>query len=230
MPQDRLVKRITRWRIISALTAVAIVAAAATQSGSVAQGRVDPLAPHPAGSLDANTIAIATGGGTVQSDPVTIASFGINAKRPAGFVPDGTGAAQGRINYNKHAQVAGRHVNVPVKYMLAEIASPQTGNQTGGKAQLIGDCQAPGAECPTTTPATKSVVVYVEDNADSGADHDVFRITYCTSTAAEFLTFAVCGPADLDTTIRTGNIQIRTNVSGSGGNAPTSARAPFRVP
>jgi hypothetical protein len=231
MPENARVNRTTRWRMIGALSAVTIVAAAATLSGSVAQGRVDPLAPQPAGTaLDANTIAMATGGGTVQSDATTVASFGINAKRPPGFVQDGTGVAQGRINYDKHAQMAGRHVNVPVKYMLAEIASPQTGNQTGGKAQLIGDCQAPGAECPTTPPGIKSVVVYVEDNSDSGADSDVFRITYCTSTAAQFLTLPACGLPELDTTIRTGNIQIRTNVSGSGGNAPTSARAPIRLP
>jgi hypothetical protein len=186
--------------MLGAFAAVTIVAAAATLSATVAQGRVDPLAPQPAGTqLDVNTIAMATGGGTVQSDPTTIASFGINAKRPPGFVQDGTGVAQGRINYDKHAQMAGRHVNVPVKYMLAEIASPQTGNQTGGKAQLIGDCQAPGAECPSAPPGIKSVVVYVEDNSDSGADMDVFRIAYCTSTAAQFLTSPACFLAELDT-------------------------------
>jgi hypothetical protein len=217
--------------MIGAFAAVATVAAAATLSGSVAQGRVDPLAPQPAGTqLDANTIAIATGGGTVEPDPTMIASFGITGKRPAGFVQNGTGAAQGRINYSKHAQVAGRHVNVPVTFMLAEIASPQTGNQTGGKAMLIGDCQATGAECPSTLPGMKSVRVYVEDNSDSGAGSDKFQISYCTSTASETVTLPACPLVEPLVFLRTGNIQIRTNVSGSGGNAPTSARAPIRLP
>jgi hypothetical protein len=233
MPKHGLVKRITRWRMIGAFAAVATVAVAATLTGSVAQGRVDPgLAGRAATLLSVDTIAIATGGGTIESDPTTIASFGINAKRPAGFNPPGTnGAAQGRINYDKHAQVAGgRHVNVPVAFMTAEIANPQTGNQTGGKAELVGDCQAPGAECPTALPGTKSVLVHVEDNSDSGAGFDVFRILYCTSTASQTIVSPVCPFTEADITLRTGNIQIRTNVSGSGGNAPTSARAPIRLP
>ena len=69
--------------------------------------------------------------------------------------------------------------------MLAEIANPQTGNQTGGKAMLIGDCQVTGAEWPTTLlPGMKSVRVYVEDNDDAGAGRDKFQISYCMATAS----------------------------------------------
>lgn len=229
MAEHAVLKRIPRWRMLGAFAAAAMVAAAATLSGSVAQGRVEPLTQPTATVLDANTVAIATGGGTIQSDPTTIASFGLNAKRPAGFT--GGGAAQGRINYDKHAQITGgRHVNVPVTFMTAEIASPQTGNQTGGKAELIGDCQAPGAECPSSPAGIQSVLVHVEDNSDSGAGSDVFRILYCTTTASQTATAPVCPVIDADVMLRTGNIQIRTNVSGSGGNAPMSARAPIRLP
>jgi hypothetical protein len=218
--------------MLGAFAAVAVVAAGATLSGGVAQGRVDPgVAQQAATQLSVDTIAVATGGGTVEPDPTVVASFGLNAKRPAGFNPPGTnGDAQGRINFNKHAQLAGRHVNVPVKFMTAEIANPQTGNQTGGKAQLIGDCQASGAECPSSPPGIKSVLVYVEDNSDAGAGSDVFRISYCTSTASQTVTAPICPVLDADVFLRSGNIQIRTNVSGSGGNAPTSARAPIRLP
>jgi hypothetical protein len=218
--------------MLGAFAAAVVVAAAATLSGSVAQGRVDPSTEQRAATqLSLDTIAIATGGGTIESDPTTIASFGLNGKRPAGFNPPGTnGAAQGRINYDKHAQIpGGRHVNAPVTFMTAEIANPQTGNQTGGKAELIGDCQAPGAECPSSPPGIKSVLVHVEDNSDSGAGMDVFRILYCTTTASQTVISPACVP-DADMLLRTGNIQIRTNVSGSGGNAPTSARAPIRLP
>jgi hypothetical protein len=232
MPEHALIKRITRWRMLGAFAAVAIVAAAATLSGSVAQGRVvSGVGGTTTTQLLADTIAIATGGGTVEPNPTTIASFGVNGKRPPGFVQNGTGTAQGRINYDVHAQMQGRHVNVPVTFMNAEIASPQTGNQTGGRAQLIGDCSGPGAECPSSPPGIQSVLVYVEDNSDSGADSDKFQISYCTSPASVVVTGGglcpVIGPLLF---LRTGNIQIRTNVSGSGGNAPTSARAPIRLP
>ncbi len=232
MPEHAVLKRVTRWRMVGAFAAVAIVAATATVTGSVAQGRVDPgVAGRAATALSVDTIAIVTGGGTVEPDPTVVASLGLNGKRPAGFNPPGTnGAAQGRINFDKHAQIAGRHVNVPVTFMTAEIANPQTGNQTGGKAELIGDCQATGAECPSQPPGIKSVLVHVEDNSDSGAGSDVFRIFYCTSTASETVTAPICPVIDADVFLRTGNIQIRTNVSGSGGNAPTSARAPIRLP
>src|SRR5438128_1386887 len=100
------------------------------------------------GLAQVDTAALVTGGGTVLAaplDPNTVASFGLNARRPAGFT--GGGAAQGRINYDKHAMASGRHVNVPVVLMEAVI----TPNGTGGQASLVGDCTAPGAECPTGT-------------------------------------------------------------------------------
>ena len=139
MQEHAVLKRVTRWRMLGALAAAVTVAAAATLSGSVAQGRVDPgIEGRAVTQLSVDTIAIVTGGGTVEPDPTVVASFGLNGKRPAGFNPPGTnGAALGRINFDKHAQLAGRHVNVPVTFMTAEIASPQTGNQTGGKAQLL---------------------------------------------------------------------------------------------
>jgi len=232
MPEHAVLKRVTRWRMLGALAAVVTVAAAATLSGSVAQGRVDPgIEGRAVTVLSVDTIAIVTGGGTVEPDPTVVASFGLNGKRPAGFTPPGTnGAALGRINFDKHAQMAGRHVNVPVTFMTAEIANPQTGNQTGGKAQLIGDCQATGAECPSSPPGIKSVLLYVEDNSDSGVGSDVFRIFYCTSTASQTVTAPICPVMDADVFLRSGNIQVRQNVSGSGGNAPTSARAPIRLP
>ena len=109
--------------------------------------------------LSTDTVAIATGGGTIYTDPThtTIASFGINGKRPAGFQSGTGGPAQGRINFDDHANVAGRHLNVPVTFMLAEIAQPQTGNQTGGHAQLIGDCTQPQTDCSGGPPGTPAV-------------------------------------------------------------------------
>ena len=232
MPTPAVPKRITRWQTLSGLLAVAIVAVGATLSGDVAQGRVAPPDGQPtAQQLDPNTIAIVTGGGTVQADPTTVASFGLNAKRPAGFIQNGTGAAQGRINYDKHAQLAGRHVNVPVTFMNAEIAATQTPNHTGGRAQLVGDCTQPGAECPSATPSYQSVLVYVEDNADSGAGSDKFEIFYCTSAASVTVISPTCPLFDTLVFLRTGNIQIRTNDSGNGGgSAPTAVRAPIRKP
>jgi hypothetical protein len=76
----------------------------------------------------------------------------------------------------------------------------------------------------------KSVRVYVEDNDDAGAGSDKFQISYCTSTPSETVASPACPLVEPLVFLRTGNIQIRTNVSGSGGNAPTSARAPIRLP
>src|SRR5205085_1999246 len=68
-----------------------------------------------------------TGGGTVLAAP-TFASFGLNARRSGSF----GGSAEGRINYDKHANVAGRHVNVPVVLMEGTVSSNLTPNGTGG--------------------------------------------------------------------------------------------------
>jgi len=223
MRQPALVHRITRTRPLWSIAAVLVLCVSAALPASVALGRIDPADPGRTATLGPNMIGIVTGGGTVKlgvfPDEV-LASFGINAKRPTGFVQDGTGAALGRINYNKHAQVAGRHVNVPVTFMQLELSATPSPNGTGGKAQLIGDCTQAGVECPTTPPGIRSVLVYVEDNSDTGAG-DVFQISFCTDgpSAAPVL----CGAAE-GGTIRTGNIQIRPGASG--GAAPTAARAP----
>jgi hypothetical protein len=118
-----------------------------------------------------------------------------------------------------------------VTFMNAEIATTQTPNHTGGRAQLVGDCTAPGADCPSATPSYQSVLVYVEDNADSGAGTDKFQISYCTSAASVTVTGnGICMP-DALVVLRTGNIQIRTSGSSNGGGtAPTAVRAPIRKP
>ena len=218
--------RFARTRAIGA-AGIALVLSIAISS-SIAHAQVGA-------ALSNDTIAVVTGGGTVvvTGVPNVIASFGINGKRPAGFT--GGGTAVGRINYDKHAQVAGRHVNVPVILMQAEISGTPTPNGTGGRAVLVGDCGAPQAECPQD--GTTSVDVYVEDNTDAGGGGDVFRIFYCAVPPS------LPGPTFNGTVppagctgpegglIRTGNIQIRASgPSGSGGNAPTAVRAPLRRP
>ena len=97
---------------------------------------------------------------------------------------------------------------------------------------MSADCTAP-AECPS---GFASAIVYVEDNSDSGANSDVFKIFFCTFSP--FLpgpTFnGTTAPASCvgpeGNTIRTGNIQVRQTITGSGPNMPTAARAPLRVP
>jgi hypothetical protein len=151
-----------------------------------------------------DTVAKATGGGTVTVPLNVVASFGVNGKRPPGF--EGGGFAQGRINYDRHAITpGGRHVNVPVMLMEAETT------ENGGKATLSGDCNATGAQCSNSA---ESVLVYVEDNAEPGTS-DVFRIFFCE------IGFFLPGPLfDGVTppagcflgeggTLRSGNIQVR---------------------
>jgi hypothetical protein len=228
MRQHRLVNRITLWRALCSIAAVAVVAVGAALSSSDAQGRVDPLAGQPAGMiLNPDALGMATGGGTVTvtalPPPNILASFGINGKRPPGFVQNGSGVALGRINYSKHAQVAGRHVNVPVTFMQVELSNAPSPNGTGGKAQLIGDCTQPGAECPANTPAFQSVLVYVEDNSDVANTADVFQISFCTGVASATpanCAFTEGGP------IRTGQIQIRPSAGGGAPVVPTAAGAP----
>src|SRR3989454_903205 len=96
-----------------------------------------------------------------------------------------------------------------------------------GQGQLIGDCTAPASECPSNTPAFQSVLVYVQDNSDTGAN-DVFQISFCTGPAV--VSPLGCGAAE-GGALRTGQIQIRASVPGSGGmSVPTAARAPLRLP
>jgi hypothetical protein len=190
-----------------------------------------PAQASPSGSpnaLPTDTVGIATGGGTVAVGSI-VASFGLNAKRPANFT--GGGAAVGRINYTKHANlVGGHHVNVPVTFMSIILTTTPTPNGTGGSAQIVGDCQAQGAECPSNAPgpAFQSVLVYVEDNADSGAGTDVFQISYCTDPATAIPLTCPVGPEGQ--TLRTGNIQIRPNSGGPSGSAPTAPLAVRRLP
>jgi hypothetical protein len=222
MRQHRLVKRITRT--FCSLATVAVVAVGAALSSSDAQGRVDPLAQQPTVSqLSADTVAIVTGGGTVMVTGIDsfVASFGLNAKRPAGFT--GGGAAQGRINYDRHAQVSGgRHVNVPVTLMSAELSASPSPNGTGGRAQIVGDCTATAAECPT---GSSSVLVDVTDGTDTGSG-DVFNISFCTGAATSNPPGGTCTLAEGGTAIRTGNVQIRQGPPSGGTTAPTAMRAP----
>jgi hypothetical protein len=217
--------------LLSVAAAAAICAGAATSAG-VAQGRVDAGPQQPAATvMSPDIIGIVTGGGTVKitGAPDIVASFGINGKRPAGFVQNGQGAASGRISYDKHAQVVARHVNVPVVFMNVELSATPSPNGTGGKAQLVGDCNAPGVDCPGNIPRFQSVLVYVEDNSDSGGGIDVFQISYCTGAPSANISTLGCGLAE-GGPLRTGNIQIRGSLSGSSPSVPTAARAPLRLP
>src|SRR2546428_6885271 len=92
---ERLISHITRSRI-PAIAAVALLAIALTIPGRLAQARVDGSDGRSTAVQSPDTIAFATGGGTVTVDVTTIASFGINAKRPDGTFT--SGVAQGRIN------------------------------------------------------------------------------------------------------------------------------------
>jgi hypothetical protein len=222
MQESAAIRRITRWRVLGAVVAAAIVAIGATLSSGVAQGRVDPSSAGATRTqISPDTDGRVTGGGTVVVQVNVVASFGINGKRPTGFTG---GAAVGRINYDKHAPGTGRHVNVPVVFMSVELSATPSTNGTGGKAQLVGDCNAPGSECPA---GFQSVLVYVEDNSDTGGG-DKFEISYCPGQAS------VSSPGCVGLeggTIRTGNIQIRpSGGTGSSGSVPTAFRAPIRLP
>jgi len=211
-----------------------VVATGVALSASVVQGRVDPVSTQQAtAAMSQDTVAIVTGGGTVivtEAATNVVASFGLNARRPDGFI--GGGPAAGRVNYDEHANVGSRHVNAPVVLMEAAMSSSPTPNGTGGSAAMSADCTPP-AECPS---GFNSIIVYVEDNSDSGANSDVFKIFFCT--LGPFLpgpTFngstapASCiGPEG--NTLRTGNIQVRQTITGSAASVPTAARAPLRVP
>ena len=226
--------RTTRTRGPLSFAAVVAVIGVALSAG-IAQGRVDPGPQRAMGvQLSETTDAKVTGGGTVIA-PVgfggtAVASFGLNAKRPTGYT---NGLAQGRINYDKHAQMADRHVNVPVVYMQAEISATLSPNGTGGRAAIVGQCGGTGSECHLND---QSVVVYVEDKADSGGGIDIFRIFFCAVSQPDLTGFngttapvGCVGPEG--GMLRTGNIQIRPG-GGSGGSAqvPTAARAPLRLP
>ena len=175
-------------------------------SGSAAQARVDPgTNERQLTLLSEDTAARVTGGGTVLAaprHPTTVASFGVNARRPAGSVSGGS--AEGRINYDRHDGAGDRHVNVPVSYMQA--SAPQRGH-TGGDALLLGDCT--GATCPS---GVGFVFVYVSDRADPA--QDVFDIYFCSgllSPPSDFVPGASIDGCDSPEggTLRSGNIQVR---------------------
>jgi hypothetical protein len=110
-------------------------------------------------------------------------------------------------------------VNVPVIFMDALISGTPSPNGTGGSARIVGDCDALGATCP---PGDHSAVVEVEDNSDSGAGSDVFRIFFCTGPAAPAPT-GCSGPEG--GTLRTGNIQVRPDAAAVGEAIATASAA-----
>lgn len=201
------IERIARSRMAAGIVVLAVVVSVALSGRAFAVQSAD-------------TVAKVTGGGTVLAVPLyatTIASFGLNARRPQGFVSGG--GAVGRINYDRHRNSTGRHVNIPVALMQAE-SLPTPPNGTGGTATIVGDCTVPGSECPG---GTLSALVYVEDNGDSGAGTDMFKISFCG------------GPAQLPSPegcsafeggmLRTGNIQVRGDAGVLGEQIATAGAA-----
>ena len=224
--------RTTTPRLTLAFVAVLALALGVALGTGTAQGRIDPGTQSSTLAVLSTVVnTITTGGGTVfvnAPTDMTIASFGINAKRPASFP---NGEAVGRVNYDKHMPGAtGRHINAPVVLMSAE-SNPLPPNNTGGRAALAADCTA--TECPS---GFTFVLVYVEDNADSGAGVDVFKVFYCsgspqlpgpsfTGTSAP----SFCSNTVEGGTLRSGNIQIRPSSSSTSSPAVAlGARAPIR--
>jgi hypothetical protein len=234
--RSRLTKHQSTSRAFSILAALLVVVSVELAGGPV-QARVD-LARSTMTSvltLDASAIAKATGGGTILAKPLyptTVASFGFNARRPVGFT--GNGAAEGRINYDRHKNMSNRHVNAPVVYMEA-APTPMPPNNTGGDAVFSADCtgQSGAAECPAMTQAgfaVRSVLVYVKDVNDSGAGSDIFNIYFCSVDAGPpsgFVpggTVTDCdGPEGAPDTLRSGNIQVRAEAGISGEVTGTGA-------
>jgi len=221
---DQGIRRIASWSVIAA-----IVISIGFSPG-IARAYVDPLssgASREAVDLEPDTTAKVTGGGTVLATPTypnTVASFGVNARRPVSF--GGGGFAEGRINYDRHRNTTGRHINVPVTLMEAVISSTPTPNGTGGRAALAGDCTL-GTTCP---PGDASVIVYLEDNSDSVSSQDVFKIYFCEIPA--FLpppTFTGGSLAGCDGpeggNLRSGNIQVRSTAGEVGEQMATAASA-----
>jgi len=221
------VEQLRRSRALSSLAVLAITFSLVLSAGA-AQARVDAGATR-ATTLSGDAVAKVTGGGTVLAKPTyitTVASFGINARRPFGFT--GGDFAQGRVNYDRHKNVAGRHVNAPVVYMSAGPA-PQPPNQTGGDALIVADCTGSSgpAECPS---GVNSAIVYVSDVADSGAGQDTFNIYFCTDLPALPNVFVPGGPIQgfdcqgpEGDKLRSGNIQVRTDAAVVGEMAGTAA-------
>jgi hypothetical protein len=224
-------ERIRRSRVVSSLVILAIVVSVSLTAGKT-MARVDPMVSQSTATLlDENALAKVTGGGTVLARPMMpapVASFGLNARRPTGFL--GGGGAEGRINYDRHKNMANRHVNVPVRYMQAAPA-PQPPNNTGGDALIVGDCTAQGATCPATTSGgdpVQSAIVYVEDRATPGTGQDFFQIYFCSTPAGPPSGFVPrtpmteCDGPEGDV-LRSGNIQIRGDAAVAGEMIGTAA-------
>jgi hypothetical protein len=216
-----------------AVFATAVILVGAVTSTNVAQGRVDLTSDVGATEQSEDTVSKATGGGTVFANPLpdrTVSSFGLNARRPVGFTTGGF--ATGRINYDRHRGGAGRHVNAPVIFMESENSGTPGPNGTGGRASIIADCTVGGSTCPLNN---AQAIVYVEDNSDSGANSDIFRIWFCTVAHTLPLPDLSDPNADLGGCtgpeggpLRSGNIQVRAQGGLSGETAATAAGAgPF---
>jgi len=209
---------IRRSRVASSVAVLLITLSVALSPGAV-QARVDPLSGSDASPQDPGTVGKATGGGTVLAQPTyntTIASFGLNARRPVDFLGDGV--AEGRIMYDRHRNSTGRLVNVKVVLMQA-TATDTPPNGTGGSATLIGDCNLPGSTCP----GPGSAVVYIEDNSDDGSVADKFTITFCTG-APTLPMPGGCGGVE-GGNLRTGNIQIHPDATVAGEATSTAGAA-----
>jgi hypothetical protein len=200
--------------------AVLAIALSLVLTPNVGQARVDlrtgSTAPSPESGA---TVAKVTGGGTLPAQPfypTTIASFGVNARRPVGFPGDAT--AVGRIMYDRHRNSTGRLVNVPVVFMQG-LTTDTPPNGTGGSATIVGDCTAPQATCPA---GNMSAVVHVQDNSDSGPGSDSFTISFCTGAPSPAP--SNCGLAE-GGTLRTGNIQIHPDAGVVGETTSTAAAA-----
>jgi hypothetical protein len=223
-----VIERIAKSRTASVMAILAVLVSI-TLSGSLAQARVSSFSTSRTfADLSGDTVAKVTGGGTVLAAPTypnTVATFGVNARRPAGFI--GGGGATGRIHYDRHRNTTGRQVDAPVVLMEAIISSTPTPNGTGGDAALVGDCTAVGATCPA---GDQSVVAYVEDNSDSGANSDVFKIYFCTSPATpppatiNGGSIPGCDPPE-GGTLRSGNIQLHSTAGAVGETITTAAAA-----
>jgi hypothetical protein len=219
------IEHLRRSRALATALTVAITIGLVL-SGSAAQAKVDPASGgQQRNILSEDAVAKVTGGGTVLAKPAyptTVASFGVNARRPNGFVSGG--AAEGRINYVRHINMADRHVNAPVSYMQAS-PTPQPPNQTGGDALLMADCT--NATCPS---GTTYVLVYVKDVADSGAGQDVFNIYFCNGFVQPPVGFVPgamvnsCTGPEGDK-LRSGNIQVRGDAATAGETMTTASGA-----
>jgi hypothetical protein len=231
-----LIEQIRRSRAVTSFAALVVVLGVVLAGGPV-QARIDlgNSTGFSVVTLDANSVAKATGGGTILAKPFypsTVGSFGFNARRPVNF--PGGGAAEGRINYDRHKNMTDRHVNAPVIYMEA-APTPAPPNNTGGDALMSADCTggSGAAQCPALTragSAVQSVVVYVKDVSDSGAGSDIFNIYFCSVPAGPPTGFVPggalggCdGPEGAPDTIRSGNIQVRAEAGISGESIGTGA-------